>query len=152
MTETTLATTSETAAPKSIRWGRLTVWAVVLGLLGLVGWKLWQSSLGQVSSGPAPDFRLNTFDGQTLQLSDLRGQAVVINFWASWCIPCRDEAPILEKTWREYRDRGVVLVGVAYLDDEKPARDFITEFTITYPNGPDLGHRNRDPLPHQRHP
>ena len=123
------------------RWGQLLVWAAILGLLSAIGWKLWQSGLGQVSAGAAPDFTLTTFDGQTLRLSDLRGQAVVINFWASWCIPCRTEAPMLEAVWREYRDRGVVFVGIAYLDDDTAARQFIDEFDLTYPNGPDLGTR-----------
>lgn len=128
-------------SPQSIprRWGCLLAWLAVLGLLGLVGWKLWQGGLAQVSSGPAPDFTLNTFDGPALRLSTLKGQAVVINFWASWCIPCRDEAPLLERTWRTYKDSGVVFIGVAYLDDEKSARAFLAEFNITYPNGPDLG-------------
>lgn len=91
--------------------------------------------------GLAPDFELTTFEGQKILLSDLRGQAVVINFWASWCVPCREEAPILEATWREYRDKGVVFIGVDYLDPENDARGYIKEFGITYPNGPDLGTR-----------
>jgi len=94
-----------------------------------------------VQRGLAPDFELTTFEGQKILLSDLRGQAVVINFWASWCVPCREEAPILEATWREYRDKGVVFIGVDYLDPENDARGYIKEFGITYPNGPDLGTR-----------
>lgn len=135
------ATTEVTPAIKRApaRWGQLIVWLAVVGLLGAIGWKLWQSSLGQVSAGAAPDFALTTFDGQALRLSDLRGQAVVINFWASWCIPCGDEAPILERTWQAYRERSVVLLGVAYLDDENAARQFIAEFGISYPNGLDVG-------------
>lgn len=144
MSQTTLPATTEAPAIAKrapARWGRLLVWAVLLGLLGLIGWKMWQSGLAQVSSGPAPDFTLNTFDGQTLRLSDLRGKAVVVNFWASWCIPCRAEAPVLEGLWREYRERGVVFVGVAYLDTDTEARKFIAEFGLTYPNGPDIGTR-----------
>lgn len=144
MIETTPSETAE-APPFTkrapARWGQLIVWAAILGLLGAIGWKLWQSGLGQVSAGAAPDFTLTTFDGQTLRLSELRDQAVVINFWASWCIPCRTEAPMLEAVWREYRDRGVVFVGIAYLDDDAAARQFIAEFNLTYPSGPDLGTR-----------
>lgn len=144
MTETTLSATTATPAIRKrapVRWGRLLVWTAVVGLLSLFGWKMWQSGLAQVSSGPAPDFTLTTFDEQTLRLSDLRGQVVVINFWASWCVPCRQEAPVLEATWREYRDRGVVFIGVDYLDTEIEARKYMAEFDLTYPNGPDVGTR-----------
>lgn len=144
MTDSTLPAMTDSPTPtQSIRWGwgRILVWLLLVGLLSIVGWKLWQSGRGPVSSGPAPDFTLNTFDGQTLRLSALQGQVVVVNFWASWCLPCREEAPILERTWSAYKDKGVVFVGVAYLDDEAAARDFIAEFNLTYPNGTDLGTR-----------
>ena len=64
---------------------------------------------------------------------------VVINFWASWCPPCRDEAAYLESTWRAYQDKGVVFLGVDYVDTEVEALEYIAEFDITYPNGPDIG-------------
>ncbi len=96
-------------------------------------------SLPPVSSGPAPDFTLQTFDGQSLTLSALRGQVVVVNFWASWCAPCREEAAFLEQTWRTYKDRGVVFIGVDYVDTDANARAYLKEFGITYPSGPDLG-------------
>lgn len=89
------------------------------------------------ATGPAPDFKLPLFDGRTFQLADHRGQVVVVNFWASWCPPCRAEAPRLQAAYQAYRDRGVVFVGVDIQDTEDAARAFIDEFGLTYPNGPD---------------
>ncbi len=66
---------------------------------------------------------------------------MVVDFWASWCVPCRQEAPLLEATWRAYRDQGVVFVGVNFQDEERAARRFLDEFGITFPNGPDPGSR-----------
>lgn len=86
----------------------------------------------------APDFSLTGFDGREVTLSELRGQVVVVNFWASWCQPCRQEAAYLENTWRKYKDQGVVFIGVDYVDTEKEALAYIEEFDITYLNGPDL--------------
>lgn len=115
--------------------------ALLLALLGLLGWGLVKAQRGQVTNGPAPDFTLTTFDGQQIQLSQLHGNVVVINFWASWCQPCRQEAAYLEKTWQAYRDRGVIFIGVDYADTETEALAYLAEFGITYYNGPDLGTR-----------
>lgn len=115
----------------------ITVLVVVLALL--VGGLRLVDSDEPLGEGEAPDFTLTGFDGGTLTLSELRGKVVVVNVWASWCLPCRDEAPYLEGVWRRYRDRGVVIVGVAYADREEPARAFLEEFDITYFNGPDVG-------------
>ncbi|MBI4296185.1 MAG: TlpA family protein disulfide reductase [Chloroflexi bacterium] len=90
-------------------------------------------------SRPSADFTLPLFSGGNLTLSSLRGKPVVINFWASWCVPCREEAPILERTWRLYKDKGVTFIGVDIQDRESDARAYIKEFGITYPNGPDIG-------------
>lgn len=117
------------------------VFAAVLALLGLLAWGLIQSQKGPVDSGEAPDFTLTDFDGRTVTLSELRGQVVIINFWASWCPPCREEAAYLEQTWRKYKDQGVVFIGVDYVDTEKAALAYIDEFDITYLNGPDIGTR-----------
>ena len=121
------------------QWGRTAAFALVLSLLALLGWGLVARQSGPRSQGSAPDFTLTTFDGQEVTLSDLRGQVVVINFWASWCPPCRYEADYLEATWQEYREQGVVFLGIDYLDTKEEALAYIEEFSITYPNGPDLG-------------
>ncbi|MCA9887600.1 MAG: TlpA family protein disulfide reductase [Anaerolineae bacterium] len=95
----------------------------------------------QPTSGPAPQFNFTTFDGQEMSLADLRGKVVVLNFWASWCAPCRDEAPELENAWLEYQAQGadVVFLGVAYADNGPRSLEYIDEFDISYLNAPDLG-------------
>lgn len=128
--------------PKKRGWiGQFLAFGLLLALLGLLGWGLARVQEGPKSSGLAPDFTITSFDGETLTLSELRGQVVVINFWASWCPPCREEAPYLERTWRKYKDQGVVFIGVDYVDTEPEALAYIEEFDITYFNGPDLGTR-----------
>ncbi len=124
--------------PKWQRGGMPLAFVFVLALLGLLGWGLVKAQAGPVDSGLAPDFNLTGFDGQTVTLSEQRGQIVVINFWASWCVPCRKEAAYLENTWRKYKDSGVIFIGVDYADTEKEAMAYIQEFDITYLNGPDL--------------
>lgn len=143
MTDMATESIPEAAEQRSRRLGlgRLLAYAFVLGVLGLLGWGLVKVNSGQRNSGMAPDFTLTSFDGETVTLSELRGQIVVINFWASWCPPCRDEAPYLESSWRKYQDQGVFFIGVDYADTEKEALAYIDEFDITYFNGPDIGTR-----------
>ena len=85
------------------------------------------------SGDVAPDFELVSLKGDPLSLSDLRGKTVVLNFWASWCVPCRWEMPFFEAMWREYEDQGIVFVGVAVSDMEEEAREFAEETGVTYP-------------------
>ena len=85
----------------------------------------------------APPLALTFFDGETIRLEDLLGKAVFLNFWASWCLPCRAEARVLEEAWKRYKDRNVVFLGVNIQDREEDARAFMQEFGITYLNGRD---------------
>ncbi len=101
--------------------GRLLIVLAVLGLIGLLGWGLYQVQKKPLAAGKVPDFTLKSFDGRVLTVSQLRGKVVVINFWASWCPPCREEAAYLEQTWRKYKDQDVIFIGVDYADAEKPA-------------------------------
>jgi cytochrome c biogenesis protein CcmG/thiol:disulfide interchange protein DsbE len=123
---------------KRIHPGTVITAVLLIGLISVLTWGMSKTQRGRVSEGPAPDFSLTSFGGETIQLSELRGQVVVINFWASWCPPCREEAPYLEETWRKYQDKGVVFIGVDYVDIEPEALAYIEEFDITYINGPDL--------------
>ena len=94
-------------------------------------------SRAQTESKAAPDFEIETFDGDMLRLSELEGQVVVLNFWASWCPPCRWEMPFFETMWNEYRDKDVVFVGVAMSDTLEDAQGFAEEAGVTYPVGLD---------------
>ena len=87
---------------------------------------------------PASPFALTAFDGKPVALDALKGQVVIVNFWASWCYPaCYEEAPSLERAWQAYKDRGLVVVGVNFQDKEEPAKRFLTQFGHTFPNAPD---------------
>ena len=118
----------------------------VAALLGLMGWGLVQDSVERPQIGDeVPDVPLAFFEGyewdgaQTAMLSDMEGEIVVLNFWASWCVECTYEAADLEQTWRAYADQGVVFLGIAYTDIDSQSLEFLQEYGITYPNAPDFG-------------
>ena len=92
-------------------------------------------------SHPANDFTMQTFDGGEITLSGLKGQPVIVNFWASWCPPCREEATTLERTWQKYKDQGVTFIGVDIQDKLEDGLDYVSEYHVTYPNGQDLDGR-----------
>ncbi len=133
------------AAPPLRRRFSLGSLALLVGLLALslaLGLQLSRRNMGRPTSGSAPDFALALFDGSDFRLSDYRGQVVLINFWASWCPPCRDEAPDLNALYDDYRSKGFTVLGVNMLESSRrKALDFIAEFGIGYPNGEDIGER-----------
>ncbi|MGQ9491433.1 MAG: TlpA family protein disulfide reductase [Anaerolineae bacterium] len=132
---------------------KLPGWVIVLGIGiffigGLLTLLLVEPPQKSLCNEPAPDWTLTLFPdynggwpAETMSLADLRGKGLVLNFWASWCKPCEDEAAALEAAWRKYKDRGVIFVGVDYLDQDPAAKRYLAKFAITYPNGPDLASR-----------
>jgi cytochrome c biogenesis protein CcmG, thiol:disulfide interchange protein DsbE len=87
---------------------------------------------------PAAAFALTSYAGEPMSLAAHRGKVVVVNFWASWCYPaCYEEAPVLERNWRAYRERGVVVLGVDIQDKPDAAKKFISDFSLSFPNALD---------------
>ncbi len=125
---------------KSFSGGALAAWISIFALLALLAYGLLRDQEGPVTIGEtAPDFTLTTFEGEQISLEDLKGKVVVLNFWASWCKPCEEEAAELETAWRIYQPGGeVVFLGVDYVDTETEAMVYLEKFDVTYPNGPDL--------------
>ncbi len=117
--------------------------AVVLVLAAVVALFAWALSREQTLASPlvgkaAPGFSMPLYAvDSTLSLAALRGTPVVLNFWASWCLACRDEARVLEAGWRRYGPE-VAFVGIAVNDEEEAAKEFIRRFGKTYSLGPDV--------------
>jgi cytochrome c biogenesis protein CcmG, thiol:disulfide interchange protein DsbE len=125
-------------------WVQVLVWLVIVSLLVLVGSTLSKRQQGSIQPGDTlPDFSLTFFEGyeyegkSSASLSDFAGKVVVLNFWASWCKPCEQEAAELEEAWRFFKGE-VMFLGVDYVDTEPEARTYLKKFQITYPNAPDL--------------
>jgi cytochrome c biogenesis protein CcmG/thiol:disulfide interchange protein DsbE len=151
------ARTSGWRPPSPVRWAvRVVLLAAAFTLIGVGLVELRSTGTGGVTGAtvanyravakvddrPAPGFTAPSLAGDgDVSLGDYRGEVVILNFWASWCVPCRQEAPHLQALWERYRDAGVQLLGVDYRDDPAAARAYEREFAITYPSVEDRSGR-----------
>lgn len=107
---------------------------VPAAFIGLITFGLLRTAPpAELQNKTAPDFSLPLLGGGQLSSDSLRGKPLVINFWASWCQPCKEEAPLLEKQWQKYRDRGITVVGVNVQDSTEAAAEFAREYGLTFP-------------------
>jgi cytochrome c biogenesis protein CcmG, thiol:disulfide interchange protein DsbE len=150
---TALDNSTPPAATKSKSMKRYIPIVLVLGFVVFMAFGLSLRNRSEPTSGPAPDFPITFYQGYDgglnkpeAKLSDLHGKVVVLNFWASWCIPCAEEAPDLQATYLKYKDKGVYFLGIAWTDIDADAQNFLKRFNITYANAPDLGNKIAKPL------
>lgn len=122
-------------------WRRLALIGFIIGpILALLAFGFTRDAryiTSPLIAKPATPFTITLYDGRKVTLEDLRGKAVFVNFWASWCLPCREEAKDLEAAWQKVKDRNMVFLGVVLQDTDKSALEFLKEFNVTYPNGKD---------------
>ncbi len=146
-TSTGVDSPEEETAPAQRPFGRTLAIGVAVVFVGILALALFRTNQVSPTSGPAPDFELTLFEGyegnagkNPVKLSDLKGKPVVLNFWASWCVPCTKEAADLQAVYEKYKDE-VVFLGIDWTDIEGDARNYLQRHGITYANGPDLGTR-----------
>ncbi len=149
----TLATLRQTRLTRSSILGALLSIVVLLVLLVVLLLRFYSATsavittvhqqktiIGQLAGHPAPDFTIPLWNGtspaKTIHLAALRGSAVVVNFWASWCDPCHGEAPILAQVAKTYAGRRVVFVGIALETNEADGREFLQQYQVPYDCGP----------------
>jgi len=94
-----------------------------------------EESSALTNNNIAENFSLDSLnEDKKVSLEDFKGKAIVLNFWATWCGPCREEMPLFENSWKKYKDKGVVFIGIDVMDDKNNAVDFIKKVGVTYPN------------------
>jgi peroxiredoxin len=111
----------------------LSHWAAPASAQAKINYKVIPNLEPMKDNAPTPEFTLSTPDGKKLSLKDFRGKIVFLNFWASWCIPCREEMPAMERLYQEFKDRNFVVLAVSVKDRRQDAIDFVKELKLTYP-------------------
>ena len=128
---------SGVSSSRVITPGTLFMAVGVFALIAVIGMQMIRRNAGPLTQGPAPDFSIELYSGDTFTLAEQRGKFVVVNFWGSWCMGCREEASELQSAWEKYRGSGVSVIGVSFRDEEASARKFLDEFALTFPTGSD---------------
>ncbi|NPA92314.1 MAG: TlpA family protein disulfide reductase [Chloroflexi bacterium] len=117
-------------------------WLVAVALVGLGWMALTRAPAGATTAGPppapkqgfaAPDFTLQTLDGKQIALQDLRGQVVVINFWATWCSPCKAEMPAMQQVYDDYHEQGLEILAITVEHDTAAIEAFVQKYALTFP-------------------
>lgn len=136
----------ENEPKRKMGFGSIVAWILLFAFFVVLAMQMFKQQLGFLEVGEvAPLFTLEIFDGGVIEPEDMEGKVVLVNFWASFCVSCKDEARELEEAWQYFKDRGDVLfVGVAWSDTNKAALGYLETYGITYPNGPDLRHEITD--------
>lgn len=104
---------------------------------GRVNYKLVPNLEPMRDNSPTPDFALLDPTGKKISLKDFRGKLVFLNFWASWCVPCREEMPAMERLYQEFKNRNFIVLAVNVKDNRRDALAFVKELKLTYPIGLD---------------
>lgn len=134
--------TESNLSSRKRRWEIIMLASLAAGILWTVVSRVPSAVGAPLSSSPnpregflAPDFTLDTLGGEKVTLSELRGKIVVVNIWATWCPPCRAETPALETSYEQYKDLGVVILGVDLTNQDliSDVKAFVQEFSLTYP-------------------
>jgi len=133
---------AETTPPQRRRIWFVVVIGLILAFMAMLAFGLRPKTSTVLQGRAAPNFELTAFngefEGQHFSLNEMRGQVVVLNFWASWCVECDKEMALLEQAWNDYRDRDVWFIGVDYLDIDSEGLAYLERYGITYPNAPDI--------------
>lgn len=137
-----METNSPEAKRSMPRWLIAVIFVALIAFLAVIGAGLANSTREPVIGDALPEFSVVNYDQSEFHTADTAGKVVVLNFWASWCLPCEDEAAELETAWRMYQPAGdVIFLGIGYSDTEPKALEYLKRFDITYPNTPDFGGR-----------